>query len=360
MLAHNYLEVLVKTLSSKQRVFDAVGLIFFILGVYLVSKEFLLFFVDRPTHSTIQDVKMDPAFIPLIRLCPQSGLDLERLTSAGYSTVYSFFSGFQTEDESKFVGWSGNTNKHPLDFLDDVSAIHNISDIILSTNFHGYHKSISAEVELTQVIYPYGQCVTIKPPEEEGIKNLEIVFNPDGIKNSKVHNIKVFLQDRNLDVKYLTSGHTLAEKAFIENHDTIYNLEIKINKELEEHQRSNCRPNSKEYDFVTCFESQMNERFEDLVGCIPPWFTSNREKVCNKSMKSSENAKLEMSKIFFDLYANSLSTNCPDLCTNFRYIPRFLRLEHSRTKSRLYVNFPKIVREHKIQLNVNLMSFFVR
>ena len=187
---------------------------------------------------------MSPEFFPLIRLCPQPGLDLERLSSAGYSTVYSFFSGFQTEEESKFVGWSGNTEKHPLDFFDEVSAIHNVSDLIHSANFVGYHANFSAQTQLTQVIYPYGQCITINPPNVEGIINLEVVFNTDGIKKSAVHNVKVFLQDPNLDVKYLTSRHTLTENAFIENYDAIYNLEIKINKELEENQRSNCRPNS--------------------------------------------------------------------------------------------------------------------
>ena len=141
-----------KNIKSGSLVLDILGVVFFILGIYLITKEFHLFTVEKPTHATTQSQKMQSSYIPIIKLCPQPGMDISRITGAGYSSLYAYFAGYEDEDENKFLGWSGNFSSHPFEFLETLCVLKNVSDLIISAKYFGYQQAISALLELNRQV----------------------------------------------------------------------------------------------------------------------------------------------------------------------------------------------------------------
>jgi hypothetical protein len=154
--------------------------------------------------------------------------------------------------------------------------------------------------------------------------------------------------------------YALTGDTYIENHDTIHNLEIRLTKNLEEDPKANCQMVSEEYSFKDCFDWEIETTFKELIGCIPPWFTHVRGDVCFQKLDLSRKQHRTSSNIFFDLYAGTLKTNCLEPCSLLRVIPRFVRSEKGVNKTRLYINFPKTVSLHQQEFNVDLFSFIVR
>ena len=106
------IRILLQKLKPRSLVFDMIGTVFFILGVYLICYEFLLYLKEKPTHSTQQEIELQSSHIPVIRICLQPGLDLNQVSSAGYESLYAYFTGFATEEEGNFIGWKGISNRH--------------------------------------------------------------------------------------------------------------------------------------------------------------------------------------------------------------------------------------------------------
>ena len=121
-VSHN-LRLLLTKLKLRSLVFDMIGTIFFLLGLFLIYNELLPYLKERPTHSTHQQNDILSLHIPIIRVCPQPGLDLNQVTSTGYESLYSYFSGFETEEEVNFVGWKGKSKSHPFDILEEISSV---------------------------------------------------------------------------------------------------------------------------------------------------------------------------------------------------------------------------------------------
>ena len=355
-VSHN-LRLLLKKIKPRSIVFDMIGTMFF-----LIYNKLLLYMKERPTHSTHQQTDILSSHIPIIRVCPQPGLDLNQVTSSGYETLYSYFAGFQTEEEVNFIGWKGKSKSHPLDILEENSIVKNASDLVESATFHGHGvEKIDSLVQLEKAMYPFGQCISLTLTNKLiAVINLEIVFNLGYIQDHKIENVKVFMQDPQLDVKSLSPLFALAGDTFIKNYDTLYNLEIFLTKSLEEHPKANCRMIFEDYSFKECFENEIMTKFRNLIGCIPPWFTNVRGDVCNHALNISRKKLESVSNIFFDLFAGTLKTNCPEPCSVLRFVSRYVRFEQGGNKTRLYINFPKTVSLHQQEFNIDLFSFIVR
>jgi hypothetical protein len=201
--ANKNIRLLIQKFKSRSLVFDLIGTTFFLLGIYLIYNEFMLYLKERPTHLTHQEIEIQPSHIPIIRICLQPGLDLNQLTSTGYETLYSYFAGFETEEEIKFIGWKGNSNRHPSDFLEHIAIVKNASNLIESAKFYGRSdEKLDGNVQLEKAMYPYGQRISITLPSQlADVIYLEIVFKFDFIRENNIEDVKVFLQDPQIAIK---------------------------------------------------------------------------------------------------------------------------------------------------------------
>ena len=89
--------------------FDVIGTIFFLLGMYLIYNEFLLYLIEKPTYSTHHQTDIQKSHVPIIRVCPEPGLDHKKVTSVGYESHYSYFAGFKQRKEDN--SWDGKENQ---------------------------------------------------------------------------------------------------------------------------------------------------------------------------------------------------------------------------------------------------------
>jgi hypothetical protein len=92
-MLNNILSLFWTCFFSKFYFFKAVTLL---CTLYLLYKEFCLFFIDKPTSTSTESIKLAETF-PHISICPVVGLNLEQFNANGYWYEYAYFSGYFAE-----------------------------------------------------------------------------------------------------------------------------------------------------------------------------------------------------------------------------------------------------------------------
>ena len=93
-MLNNILSLFWSCFFSKFYFFKAATLL---CTLYLLYKEFCLFFIDKPTSTSTENIKMAKTF-PHISICPVVGLNLEQFYTNGYSYEYAYFAGYFVGD----------------------------------------------------------------------------------------------------------------------------------------------------------------------------------------------------------------------------------------------------------------------
>ena len=178
------------------RLHDVFGALCFLLSLFLIYQEYRLYFRERPRHSFIgkpysismtglsgflfllgvrcgamceggsEEVAARAEWLPAVQVCIEPGLQEEAVLRAGYQTIYSFFSGFRTEEELEFVGWPKEGGK-PRPMMSEFVTVRASSDIITAATFISYNNvELAASLEPARVLYPHGQCFYVRPPPD--------------------------------------------------------------------------------------------------------------------------------------------------------------------------------------------------
>ena len=135
--------------------------------------------MERPTYSTHHQTDVQSIHIPIIRVCSQPGLNPKKITSAGYETLCSYFAGFDTEDEGKFLGWKKKSNSHPINILEDIAIVKNVTNLIESARFFGHDdENIDSNFQLDKAVYPYGQCISLTAPSQMNSVITPLILKP--------------------------------------------------------------------------------------------------------------------------------------------------------------------------------------
>ena len=91
--------------------------IFFILfTVTVLFQEFMVFFIEKPTLTTVTKSKMEPDNVPVILICPDPATNLSFLLTKGYPDTFHYqvgVTGNGTAVYDLFL-WSGNRQGSPL------------------------------------------------------------------------------------------------------------------------------------------------------------------------------------------------------------------------------------------------------
>ena len=122
--------------------------------------------------------------------------------------------------------------------------------------------------------FPDGQCYSITIPKKEQ-KSLVIILSL--YRNAS---ITIYLQDPNTFNGY----HITADALPLGQSTYLTNFEVTVaeTKLDPKDPKMSCVDYDKFDSFLECSDKKAEERFYPFLGCVPPWFTDDQEKVCQQ------------------------------------------------------------------------------
>ena len=110
--------------------------------------------------------------------------------------------------------------------------------------------------------------------------------------------------------------------------------------------------------YENCVETEIQEYFLSLIGCIPLWFTDFPEK-CGPLDLSRETI-LTVYDLFFGLYIGNYPTRCKPPCTTVHYEISYTSMDPKKDGRQMFIVFDQKVEVVKTQLVINMLSLVNR
>ena len=75
--------------------FTYIQTISFIYGIYvfMINSPFSIFFIEKPTLTTVKKSRFEPQLFPEILICSEPSFDLDEINALGYSDSWNYFRG---------------------------------------------------------------------------------------------------------------------------------------------------------------------------------------------------------------------------------------------------------------------------
>ena len=157
---------------------------------------------------------------------------------------------------------------------------------------------IKIEEQKLRISFPDGQCYSITIPQKEQ-KSLVVILHLD--KNA---NATIYLQDPNSIKGYtnLEDALPLDQVSYI----TDFQVTLAETKMDPRDPKITCVDYDKFDSFLECSDKKAEERFYPILGCVPPWFTDDQEKVCQQE----DTDRIIKNKSATMIYWSKISGNC--------------------------------------------------
>ena len=176
--------------------------IFFLLLTLLVLfQEFVVFFIEKPTLTTVTKSEMGPDNLPVVLICPDPATDLSFLLTKGYPDTFHYHVGVTAND----------TTVHDM-FLWGGKGLENVEEIVMNSSVFKTTEDCPAvqvwwnennefeyeylQFTITRAIFPNHRCCRAKPSEnvkKKIINGLEIYYENGKIQNKRLESIKLLL-----------------------------------------------------------------------------------------------------------------------------------------------------------------------
>ena len=340
--------------------------IILILSTFFVYQSYkgVSDFVSNPTamktgHKKLSDVKP-----PTITICPSYGFDNQALEKFGYVNYYSFLIGVRTwpeNDPETVYGWvgEGTGKKSVQDVLDEVCIVKNVSSVV-NTDVSVMVLGDKLENEMTQDVpikfkkvfkYPICQCLQVELDQFTDDKVSLSIF----LKDLENKPFNIFISDPYMEFflpNQLTffGDYVEVEKGM----NFFYTYRIKLTVIEEDIKDGDCQEYDDDHTFKDCIDNYAGKIFDDKLGCVPPWFSKDINRYCNKSFTQAEfgNTWKHVRHLVYQEHFK----DCLAPCTRMEITSRM----QSKTKAEmkgtgaLNINFDEKV---KVVGNVLIMNF---
>ena len=132
-------------------------------------------------------------------------------------------------------------------------------------------------INKTQIVYPYGKCVVIDMDQNVGDNSKVIEFgmeiNTLLMEENGISELGVYFKDPGLSFQYLIAVDKLIGDKFLAGFETVHILQTHVKKQLENDPLTQCKNYESDLGYVKCREADIADKFRQLVGCWPLWFT---------------------------------------------------------------------------------------
>ena len=103
----------------------------------------------------------------------------------------------------------------------------------------------------------------------------------------------------------------------------LYKMKITTTVHLEEDPVLNCQEYDLTKNYNDCIESEIEESFKKLLGCVPHWFSSNNNNTCQRNLNLTYEESKSVYNLLNDIITNYDSKACKLPCTIRSYHSKF-------------------------------------
>ena len=301
---------------------------FAIFTSYLLIDELKLYFIYKPTFTSIVQTKLKPGHFPNILICPYPSYDLEELQSIGYDHSYDYSSGLS--EEGNLIGWRGNNSE------DDLAAItHNLSVIRtlqdcpqIKAKFeqNGIMVKKTLSRQLSRAVYPNGRCCRVIIPEiakSNIVHRLYFRIYVNKYKNNNVKGFKMILSEPRSSSIFRQHEFSIDGDRLIAPRKAVgyqeYKVKIMEEFHLEDDPNFVCDNYNQVGQYDRCLEQEFVQQSVEILNCTPPWITDNQSLWCHPAINVEEEISNKANFLFEHvIYGKAEDGKCKSSCKKTR------------------------------------------
>lgn len=301
---------------------------FAIFTSYLLIDELKLYFIYKPTFTSIVQTKLKPGHFPNILICPYPSYDLEELQSIGYDHSYDYSSGLS--EEGNLIGWRGNNTE------DDLAAItHNLSVIRtlqdcpqIKAKFeqNGIMVKKTLSRQLSRAVYPNGRCCRVIIPEiakSNIVHRLYFRIYVNKYKNNNVKGFKMILSEPRSSSIFRQHEFSIDGDRLIAPRKAVgyqeYKVKIMEEFHLEDDPNFVCDNYNQVGQYDRCLEQEFVQQSVEILNCTPPWITDNQSLWCHPAINVEEDISNKANFLFEHvIYGKAEDGKCKSSCKKTR------------------------------------------
>ena len=193
-----------------------------------------------------------------------------------------------------FIGW-GNGIQSTADYLESIATVKNVSDLLQVSNiptspweeYYPDENFPQLDFESRRITLFNGQCYSIIIPRQtfsEHVlkwKNFIIVL---GLKDQI--NADVYLSDPiNFNGYFIPASDCINLDR--NNSYSIFDISSSLQKSNPNDPKVSCGRYNRNFSYAACATRKAEEIFLPLICCVPPWFSDDRAKICQKKHSSN-------------------------------------------------------------------------
>ena len=207
-----------------------------------------------------------------------------------------FYIGFDRQRQN-FVGWA-TENMSTFENLKSRARVTNVSDLVdhawLPKNVWSGDQGPMLEVERLRIMHHEGQCFTLVIPKEEISKKISETDNfIVGVTFKNNIAFKIYLLDPNTYNGYSIPRERKLAHGLNDGNFKVFDVSVAQVEKSPHDPAVVCESYQTNNGFFDCVTERAEKRFISLIGCVPPWFTDDEKKVCQKKDTKSANSKLQ-------------------------------------------------------------------
>ena len=261
-----------------------------LLQIFLSVKDYIRKeYVDTRVEDQLYNVDF-----PMIVLCA------EKPQGDGLNSLQDdlFYIGFDQRPPRRFVGWA-TENMSTFENLKWRARVNHVSDLLdhawLPKNVWSGDQGPRLEVKKLRIMHQDGQCFTLVIPKEEISKKISETDNfIVGVTFKNNIAFKIYLLDPNTYNGYSIPRERKLAHGLNDGNFKVFDVSVAQVEKSPHDPAVVCESYQTNNGFFDCVtERAENLKFIPLIGCVPPWFTDDEKKVCQKKDTKSANSKLQ-------------------------------------------------------------------
>ena len=347
-------------------------IIFIFLTGFVLFEEMVVFFIDKPTLTTIIKSGLEPQHFPEILLCPDPALDLSVLLPRGYQDGYHYQIGVTGNDTHyEYYRWSGNLSENVEDIVNDVSVLRSEEDCPMTFVWWNDDEKLKYEVvntTLTRALFPNHRCCRVLKSDNvrsKVMKGVEVRYEEEKYKGKLLNSWKMMMFDEKVYSVFQHNTETMFGESITSSLGSqgtnYYTIKLKQEVYLEETPQYPCIDYQVAGEFDKCLEKEKIEQISRYLNCTPPWMTDNKELWCGLDPVGTEEI-MDTTYFLFEeiLVGQTESVKCSVPCTKTNYIVNKIGFERKNGRAGIFVIFDNVIEKTVSELKIGPKTLLTR
>ena len=343
-----------------------------LLTLILICQEVFTFVVEKPTTTSREQKYINIKDIPEVVICLEPGIDTTVLEKYGLHKRIYYKGKVIVHYKSKFIGWNRNETMSANEILEEALIVKD--EHVKSSKFIFYAKyrsrgnqGVKPEISLRMLSWPFGRCLSIKPPAlqehmSSAANRLNLAFNETVFTRYEDMQVRLYLMDKTSSLKIYPDQNDMAGdplKVQFDNYINRYKTRISRSQYVQGDPHIDCSKYTPDTSYNDCIQNELFGSFEKILGCHPPLFAKEPEKMCNGKFNLSADNLTEIVEVFNDLNSQDTSFKCKKPCTTNLYTSR-LASKSPSSMTGIQLVFDQTIKVTRSTFSINEQTFLTR